>query len=232
MKLRVILIIGISLFYGCATIPNDEMRYFVVDSVVAAKRLESAELGENIFPWEKLQYQKELEPGEIVISNSCGFARFIYEGVDLSGFPESEEDWESPSRFEALFHLGEWCRLGDALFEHSTLLLVRYWRAQAYVIDSADIHWTDEYKAYIVDTAFIESEGLKGLYKDVPNHSGASSCWEKKNTPPKRYSILADRPNTTEQGDVVCFSKGVFLEDISMQPLNQSSNMGAEGASS
>jgi len=220
------LVLAVSLaIFGIASAgaAGNKLGYIVVDGVRSIEKLDFEVTGTgNLWPWQASEIDLGDGIAEVIISNSCGFARFSYDGTIFENLQINEPYWEFRETVDVLARLGEWCRLEYQLHEHTTLLKVRYWNETAYALGSAKIHRTADEAPYIVDEYFIEDWALSPMLKDIPKYTEGTACWDKHDTRPDTYIYLSKLTVTAVAEDVVCYSKGVFLADILADPPNQS----------
>jgi hypothetical protein len=145
-----------------AAFAEDNLEYAVVSGVETFQRLKGED---NLYPWDKAG------PDEIIISNSCGFARMAYYKVTTPGFSRFSDE-QNLKRWDALVQLGEWCEIKEFIFDHLTLVAYRQWKGKNYIVSYADIMVGEDHRLYAVDNLFIDATGLGRLVVPVEGLSG------------------------------------------------------------
>ena len=114
----------------------------------------------NLYPW----FRGGTKPGEIVVSNACGFVSFEYKAAALADYvaDPSSVHW---SQDTYLVLTGEWCQIRPFVFDLDTLVHYRIWNGARYLLSSAPIHKDDSGSPFVDDVAFISSYEFE--------HSGA-----------------------------------------------------------
>ena len=138
---------------ACAT--SDRLGYTVVRATAAfdASGLRSSD---NLYPW----YRGPTAPGEIVVSNACGFVTFKYEAAALADYLSNSVavHW-SLAGYRVLS--GEWCQISPFVFDHDTLVRYRIWNGTRYLLASAPVLTDDAGSAFVEDAAFISDYELE-----------------------------------------------------------------------
>jgi len=150
MKLRTrpALILSAAILASCAT--RDVTGYEIVRSTLAVGAVARASAGKNLYPWER----NEAAPGEILISNACGFVDLVYAVEPLSKYVSApDKALGTPTSYRALS--GEWCEVRDFSFNWPTLVHFRTWRGVKYLLSSAPISRDAGGPPYVSDRGFI-----------------------------------------------------------------------------
>lgn len=200
---------------GCAAVRPERLEHYVVVRTEAVKTLPKNETG-NLLPWT----ERDPKPDEIVISNSCGFAEYSYSAFRLNEYPgyfNIYSNGDSPPVIKAKGHLDEWCRLQPYLFETPTLVTIAYWKGAAYVYRHADIHWDwgDDDNEYVDDDWLIVENGWADKLSQIREPTNSSNCIDVASAPDGRLEWFLARPNVKKVGDKYCYSKGVYIRDLS-----------------
>ena len=162
--------------------------------------------------------ERDTRTDEIWISNSCGFAEYSYFAVKLeeyAGHFNTAYSVEDLPTLKARGHLGEWCRLEPFLYERPTLVTIEYWDDKAYVFRDAAIHWDGDDQEYIDNPRIIEENNWTGKLVEIPDPTNSSNCFVKDGVSESRFEYLRSRQNVQEYGDEYCFSKGVYIRELS-----------------
>ncbi len=197
---------------SAATEP-DHSKHYIVVRTETVKRLPVEETG-NLSP----SLERQAGPDEIWSSNSCGFAEYSYAAVKLeeySGYFNTAYSVEDLPTIHARGHLGEWCRLEPFLYEKPTLVTIGYWNGTAHVTRGTAIHWDGDDREYIDNPAVIEENGWTDKVVEIPDPTNSSNCFTKDGLSNDRFEFLAGRPNVDRFGEKYCFSKGVYIRDLS-----------------
>ena len=125
--------------------PALPLQYAVVVKADSVQRMHDHR---NLYPWDVA------EPGTIIVSNACGFAKVKYRRVVSAA---TTEHWT------AYALLGEWCETAEFKPLAPTLIAYRDWQGKSYVWSVAEIHTDDTGRRYIDDNLFIDSTGLEAV---------------------------------------------------------------------
>jgi hypothetical protein len=147
----------------------------------------------------------------VIYIHSCGYAKITYRLLPLSTFVENAN--VSPQEDDLLYMMGEWCQSSFALFEesHRIMHLISFFEREGtkYLELFATIYLDANGDAYVADTEFIEFNGLSAQTRQVANGPVDTGCLD-----------LAEQDDSGSRrvrvGDLFCFERGVFLEDIAI----------------
>jgi hypothetical protein len=194
---------------------------FVVFRTMAVTLLDRNQTG-NLAPWqEEAEPTNDAKTSEIVVSNSCGFAKYSYIGVKLTeyrGQLEYHSDGASPLAITARARLGEWCHLSAYLFESVTLVRLGFWNDIPYVMHHAVVYSDAQDREYIIDADMIAQSGYVGKLRDIPNATESTSCWKIGNLSMADIERRKRMANARRFDDRICIVEGVYLSDIQFAP--------------
>lgn len=197
----------------CAAAEPERLEHYVVVRTEEVKTLPHEQTG-NLLPWS----HTELGPDEIVVSNSCGFAEYSYSAYKLNEYPgyfNLYSNGDRPPVVKVLGHLGEWCRLKPYLFETPTLVTIAYWKGMAYVHSHADIHWDADDSEYIDSDWLLDENGWSEKLSPIQEPTNSSNCLDAEGESDGRVKWFLARPNVEKFGEKYCYSKGVYIRDLS-----------------
>jgi hypothetical protein len=145
------------------------------------------------------------EPGNvegIVVSNDCGFADVTYYLYRSGGAELARSLWTGRVL------LGEWCALGDFIFDYPELLEYTSRRGVSYVLDHAAIYEDGAGRPFVADEGFLEQAQLKWLQEPIVEPREGTGCFRPGN--PSYESIKESQFSATFE-DEICYTKGVYL---------------------
>ncbi|MGB5628648.1 MAG: hypothetical protein WBM57_04725 [Woeseiaceae bacterium] len=207
-------------FIGCAPVVWSDSslpyEFFVVDETLSATRNDRDD-GSNLYPWD-VKESTDSESGlvQIIISNNCGFAEYVYRGVSLEVFREflkSDLEEIPQETIVATGTIGEWCRLAAHIYEHETLLTVRSWKGDLYIVDATEVYFDNSDDAYVVDEYFIDEWKLGDLVKAIPDPGSQNSCWQVTGMAPREREMY-ERDGYKRFGDYYCAVNGIYVQDF------------------
>jgi hypothetical protein len=156
----------LALAFPFGAVATDDLEFAVVSGVETFQRLKKTS---NLYPWE------HAAPGEIVISNACGFARVKYYRVETPGFARIYEN-RNLQRWDALVLLGEWCQIKEFILEGLTLVAYRKWKGEDYIVSFAELFVDRSERLYVEDVHFIEESGLGNLMVSMEASDDPAEC--------------------------------------------------------
>ncbi len=194
--------------------PGVSYEFIVVENTNSAIRL-GRDNGSNLYPWDRgPQPGVDGEYDEILVSNSCGFARYEYRATTLERYQRlGEPETLPPESIVAIGRIGEWCRMSTHLYERETLLVTRASSDDTYIVDSAEVFFDDDGDAYVIDPSFIREWTLEEHLIPIPNAGDQDGCWEAEGMPAEWQRDL-EREGYSHFGEYICASTAVYLRDI------------------
>lgn len=215
----------VTLFFclGCTTVVRSDSsvsyEFIVVDETFSATRKirDYEESGSNLFPWiENVQTSESGDEEVIVVSNNCGFAEYEYRGINLDSFHkflDSDADDYPRETVIATGTIGEWCRLATHIYEHETLLTLRSWNDNLYIVGTADLYFDSSGDAYVVDTYFVDEWQLSDLVKPIPDAGEQDSCWRADGLTLREQEAF-ERDGYKRFDDYYCAVTGIYVRDF------------------
>ena len=200
-----------------ALVVHEPSRYetLVVLRTTSVTKLDRDVTG-NLSPWYGLPAESDL-----VVSNSCGFADYTYVTVKPERYDEylnGTYDLGPHSEVKARGQLGEWCALSPYLFESPTIVTIGFWKDVPHILWSAEIHSDTHDSEYIVDPEYIENASLEEYLVEIEEPSEATSCWELSEISADELSWIRRHDDIQTFGELVCYTKGIYLESIADAP--------------
>lgn len=162
----------------------------------------SISLKGNVMPWEKA----ELKEGDILISNSCGFGSATYRTCPVG------DGRTCTGTVTVRFLRGEWCEVGEFVYDQPTFLLLRRWNGSNYLLDHVETFAGSDEHRYIVKSSFLTDWDLMPLAVDL---ASSRVCLHKDWLTSDQLKGLEDEGNSFLSSDQLCFKRGVSIEEAS-----------------
>ena len=170
------ILVSVALAFPLSAVCADNLEYAIVSGVESLQRVRTTS---SSFPWERA------EPGEIIVSLSCGFARVVYARVTTPGFAKLHDDPNSKP-WKLLVQLGHYCKLNEFVLDGWHLVAYRNWRGKDYLISYAEILVGEDERLYVDDSDFIEETGLDSVAGSAAQTSDSADCPESGSECPNR----------------------------------------------
>jgi hypothetical protein len=226
MRIIALALIVLSVLQNVAIAADtNSIEYIVVDGVLAFDRRPNAGK-DNLFPWERARIdQSKPQNGltEIVISNSCGLAEFVYAATPLAEYAIGSERTATEKRL--LVQLDEWCNVATYSFNAPTLVAARVWNKTRYVLKSTPIYRDDKQRPYVADIEFIEQANWASLKKPIAPLADWT-CISADAMAPDQLAQYRRLHWLTEDTRGFCHSFGVYLQDTVIAREISGSNHG------
>jgi hypothetical protein len=136
---------------------SEQISYSVVKGTVAidARGVPSPN---NLYPWVRAA------PGEVIVSNACGFVTAQYRTATLHDylFSPTGVHW---SVIPYQVQIGEWCSIRPVVIDGDTLIRYRLWKGRHYSLGAAPILNDDAGGPFVENETFI-AEYEAGLERD------------------------------------------------------------------
>lgn len=157
------------------------------------------------------------ETGSLWPTNSCGIAEYSYRAVKLeeyAGYYNTVDSVEELPTVKAKGLLGEWCKLTSFLYEKPTLVTIESWDDIAILVKDTAIHRDGDKQEFIVDPKIIKENDWTDKLVEVPDPTHSSNCFVEDEL---NWSLeyLLSREMVQKLGDEYCYSKGVYIRELS-----------------
>jgi hypothetical protein len=207
-----------AVYSGCAisgSSADGQTDYFVFDR--AQYMRERRDLP-NIFPWVNAEHEKgsDAEKGvvEVIVSNSCGFFEVGIEGAWLQGWRNKFGKGEDLD-LVVLVDGGEFCHVSDFVSALPKLLKLTSWGGRYYVEDYWGLDYYGGDNLIILGSDEQAALGATRLVKDIDiDNSNSNVCQSIRYLWPAELEQLMKEPHIIKNGDEVCYTKVLFIDDI------------------
>jgi hypothetical protein len=159
----------------------------------------------ELYPW---------MAGTDILITTCGFAKVIYNETPIR---ESRDSYRDQPRRRTAYQAmtGEWCRLGEFLFEDryrdEQLLVYRPWQGKKYLLNNTPVYQDDDGADYIARRDFVEYAELGALLRSVAQGRDNNGCFAPDGP---ELESRKDTEDLVRIADMYCFNRGVYLRDL------------------
>lgn len=212
---------------GCAGglgLKNGDERYYVSFGATYMRLKESDSY--QTYPWilEEYKKSKRNEDGieEVLVAHSCGLFETRLRGMWQE---KLTDDLQERGREEIIAYVpgGEFCNISHFLSYGPKLVKIKIWNNRNYVLDYWDTKYDGDGRLFLFEDSAVKELGLAYLYKDIDIEKVYDACESLNYISPDDLKWALKQPNVTQHKDQVCYTKGVYLDEI--MPLIVSSRL-------